>query len=90
MLAIACDNASNMDVMLNNISQSLSMQNITFDPKHQRVRCFAHVLNLAAKKLINSLYVAEDENSFESSEDTEDNLKDTIYKVILLQSILYY
>ena len=79
-----------MDIMLNNISQSLASQNIIFDPKNQRVRCFAHVINLAAKKLINSLYVAEDESSFENSEDTEDNLKDTIHKVILLQNIYIY
>jgi hypothetical protein len=76
-----------MDVMLNNISQSLATQNITFDPGNQRVRCFAHVLNLAAKKLIDSLGAAEDEDSFESNEDTDDNLKDAIYKVISLPSI---
>ncbi|PKK55660.1 hypothetical protein RhiirC2_671889, partial [Rhizophagus irregularis] len=85
ILAVACDNASNMDVMLDKISQSLAKKSITFDPKNQRVRCFAHVINLAAKKLIDNLQVPllyEDENSFEEAEDTEDNLKDTIYKVI--------
>ncbi|CAB4475133.1 unnamed protein product [Rhizophagus irregularis] len=86
ILAVACDNASNMDVMLDKISQSLAKKSITFDPKNQRVRCFAHVINLAAKKLIDNLQVPllyEDENSFEEAEDTEDNLKDTIYKVIV-------
>ncbi|GBC53601.2 ribonuclease H-like protein [Rhizophagus irregularis DAOM 181602=DAOM 197198] len=84
ILAVACDNASNMDVMLDKISQSLAKKSITFDPKNQRVRCFAHVINLAAKKLIDNLQVPllyEDENSFEEAEDTEDNLKDTIYKL---------
>ncbi|CAB4446469.1 unnamed protein product [Rhizophagus irregularis] len=83
ILAVACDNASNMDVMLDKISQSLAKKSITFYPKNQRVRCFAHVINLAAKKLIDNLQVPllyEDENSFEEAEDTEDNLKDTIYK----------
>ncbi|CAB4474626.1 unnamed protein product [Rhizophagus irregularis] len=84
ILAVACNNASNMDVMLDKISQSLAKKSITFDPKNQRVRCFAHVINLAAKKLIDNLQVPllyEDENSFEEAEDTEDNLKDTIYKL---------
>ncbi|CAB5136895.1 unnamed protein product [Rhizophagus irregularis] len=60
ILAVACDNASNIDVMLDKISQSLAKKSITFDPKNQRVRY---------------------ENSFEEAEDTEDNLKDTIYKL---------
>jgi hypothetical protein len=76
-----------MDVMLENISQSLKLQNITFDPNNHRVRCLAHVINLGAKKLIDHLYVTnkisyEDENTFEVSEDNDDNLKDAIYKVI--------
>ncbi|EXX50781.1 hypothetical protein RirG_267610 [Rhizophagus irregularis DAOM 197198w] len=84
ILAVACDNASNMDVMLDKISQSLAKKSITFDPKNQCVHCFAYVINLAAKKLIDNLQVPllyEDENSFEEAEDTEDNLKDTIYKL---------
>jgi hypothetical protein len=75
-----------MDVMLENISQSLKLQNIIFDPNNHRVRCLAHVINLGAKKLIDHLYVTneisyEDENTFEVSEDNDDNLKDAIYKV---------
>ncbi|CAB4405664.1 unnamed protein product [Rhizophagus irregularis] len=61
----------------------LAKKSITFDPKNQCVCCFAHVINLAAKKLIDNLQVPllyEDESSFEEAEDTEDNLKDTIYK----------
>jgi hypothetical protein len=77
-----------MDVMLQKLSQSLRVtHNIDFDPNNQRVRCLAHAINLAAKKLIDSIHVSmpyENENSFERTEDTEDNLKDIIYKVILL------
>ena len=81
---ISCDNASNMDVMLEKISQTLKTQNIDFDPEEQRVRCLAHVINLAAKKLISCICVAqyENEDSFEATEDNDDNLKDVIYKVI--------
>ena len=82
-MAISCDNASNMDVMLEKISQSLRVQNIDFDLDDQRVRCLAHVINLAAKKLISSICVAryENEESFEVFENDE-YLKDVIYKVI--------
>ncbi|PKK55802.1 hypothetical protein RhiirC2_645671, partial [Rhizophagus irregularis] len=47
ILAIGCDNASNMDVMLEKISQTLKLQNIMFHPENQRVRCLAYVINLA-------------------------------------------
>lgn len=39
-----------MDTMLDKISSELILKNITFDPNNQRVRCLAHVINLAAKK----------------------------------------
>ncbi|RGB22438.1 hypothetical protein C1646_677836 [Rhizophagus diaphanus] len=86
ILAIGCDNASNMDVMLENISQFLKLQNIIFNPNNHRIRCLAHVINLGAKKLIDHLYMTntisyEDENAFEVSEDNDDNLKDAIYKL---------
>ncbi|CAB5205209.1 unnamed protein product [Rhizophagus irregularis] len=85
ILAIGCDNASNMDVMLEKISQTLKLQNIMFHPENQRVRCLAHVINLAAKKLIDCLYVTripyENEDIFEAIEDNNDNLKDAIYKL---------
>lgn len=85
-MAISCDNASNMNVMLEKISQSLKLQNIDFDPENQRVHCLAHVINLAAKKLISCIcvgrYENEDEDSFERMEDNDDNLRDVLYKVI--------
>lgn len=90
-MAISCDNASNMDVMLERISESLNIQNINFDPNNQRVRCLAHVINLAAKKLISSICVTqyENEESFETLENDE-HLKDVIYKVIKILLLLYY
>ncbi|CAG8810183.1 25595_t:CDS:2, partial [Dentiscutata erythropus] len=53
LLAITCDNASNMDKMLQYIS---SNKNINFNIKNQHIRCFAHIINLAARDLIKELY----------------------------------
>ena len=67
--------------MLDKISQSLEVQNITFEPENQRVRCLAHVINLAARKLIDCLVVQtyDDEDACEAANDDDDNLKDAIY-----------
>jgi len=83
-----------MDVMLDNVSQSLmDIHSVMFDSDHYCVRCLAHTINLSAKKLIDSLYITiqfENENSFEEIEDTEDYLKDAIYKVIIfIKKVLF-
>ena len=72
-----------MDTMLNKISSELYLKNITFEPDNQRVRCLAHIINLAAKKAIeNSNFVLyEDEMEFIEIDDSEENLKSVIYKV---------
>jgi len=72
-----------MDTMLNKISSELYLKNITFEPDNQRVRCLAHIINLAAKKAIeNSNFVLyEDEMEFVEIDDSEENLKSVIYKV---------
>lgn len=69
--------------MLNKISSELYLKNITFEPDNQRVRCLAHIINLAAKKAIeNSNFVLyEDEMEFVEIDDSEENLKSVIYKV---------
>lgn len=69
--------------MLDKISSELFLKNITFDPNNQRVRCLAHVINLAAKKAMeNSNSVSyENEMDFIENNDTEENLKNAIYKV---------
>jgi len=76
-----------MDVMLRKISAELFVQNITFEPNNQQVRCLAHVINLAAKKLIEGfckIKSYENESEFVEIEDTDDNLKNMIYKVNLV------
>ncbi|KAI0743016.1 hypothetical protein C8Q80DRAFT_1081465, partial [Daedaleopsis nitida] len=48
VLGVTCDNASNNDVMITRLAALLP----DFDGPPNRVRCFAHVLNLVAKSLI--------------------------------------
>jgi hypothetical protein len=85
-LAITCDNASNMDSMLSNISYNLNDLNISFETHNQHVRCLAHIINLAAKNALEGLNASGldvDENIIDEREETNENLKNTIYKVIL-------
>lgn len=84
MLAITSDNASNMDTMMDKISYFLSNHGIIFDSQNQHVRCLAHIIDLAAKKLIQGLNATGldiDEDVQEQIEDTTENLNNTIYKV---------
>lgn len=72
-----------MDVMLNKISSSLRSKNISFNPNNQRVRCFAHIINLAAKKAVENLYISDlnDDDNLDIGETTNE-LMSVIYKVI--------
>lgn len=72
-----------MDVMLNKISSSLRSKNISFNPNNQRVRCFAHIINLAAKKAVENLYISDlnDDDNLDIGEITNE-LMSVIYKVI--------
>lgn len=74
-----------MNTMLNNISIILSEQNIDFDVKNQHVRCLAHIINLAVQKFLENLNASgpNDENSVENDIETENKLKNIIYKVSL-------
>ena len=70
-----------MNTMLNKISNSLREKNINFNPNNQRVRCLAHIINLAAKQAIENLYVSwsDDDTLDETNDNTE--LTSIIYKV---------
>ena len=74
-----------MDVMLNKISSSLRSKNISFNPNNQRVRYFAHIINLAvaAKKAVENLYISDlnDDDNLDIGETTNE-LMSVIYKVI--------
>ena len=65
-----------MDVMLNKISSSLRSKNIRFYPQNQRVRCLAHIINLAAKKALENL------DNDEEIENNNESFNNVIYKVI--------
>jgi len=71
-----------MNAMLNKISTE---QNIKFDPKNQHVRCLAHIINLSVQKFLDNLCASgpDNENSFENDIETENKLKNMIYKVSL-------
>lgn len=67
-----------MDTMLNKLSESLDSQGVIFDPYNQRVRCLAHIINLAAKSALENLCASDYDDA---EEDTESNLSNTVYKV---------
>ena len=78
-----------MDTMLNIIQSNLEEKNIIFEPKDQRVRCLAHIIDLAAKKALEDLWAsapADEADIMEETEETEETEKDRksiVYKVSL-------
>ena len=72
-----------MTAMLRKLSQDLKSQGIFFDPYNQRVRCLAHIINLAAQSALKSLHASAYDNVNEilESEDTTNNLNNITYKV---------
>ena len=73
-----------MDVMLNKISTSSRNKNIEFNPYNQYVWYFAYIINLAAKKAIEHLYVSElndNDDNLDIGEITNESIS-IIYKVI--------
>ena len=65
--------------MLNKISINLHEKNVTFDPNNQRIRCLAHVINLAAKQAIENLYITRPDDDLNDVE--EEELLSIIFKV---------
>ena len=55
MLGVSSDNASNMDKMFNKLEIMFEEENIRFDAENQRVRCLAHIINLAVQNILKSL-----------------------------------
>jgi len=67
--------------MLNKISNSLCEKNINFNPNNQRVRCLAHIINLAAKQAIENLYVSWSDDDILDETNNNTELTSIIYKV---------
>ncbi|CAG8766898.1 7840_t:CDS:2, partial [Rhizophagus irregularis] len=55
LLGVTSDNASNMNTFFDYFKKMCNENNVTFDIEHQRVRCFAHIINLAAQDALKSL-----------------------------------
>jgi len=70
-----------MNTMLNKISNSLREKNINFNPNNQRVRCLAHIINLAAKQAIENLYVSWSDDDILDETNNNTELTSIIYKV---------
>ena len=70
-----------MNTMLNKISNSLCEKNINFNPNNQRVRCLAHIINLAAKQAIENLYVSWSDDDILDETNNNTELTSIIYKV---------
>ncbi len=70
-----------MNTMLNKISNSLHEKNINFNPNNQRVRCLAHIINLAAKQAIENLYVSWSDDDILDETNNNTELTSIIYKV---------
>ena len=67
--------------MLNKISNSLQENGITFNPNNQRVRCLAHIINLAAKQAIENLYISWSDDDILDEANDNVELISIIYKV---------
>jgi hypothetical protein len=70
------DNATSNDTAVVTISQKLDALGIAFDPQERRLRCFGHILNLAAKAFLwseNPLHI--DDASFEDDADEATQLE---------------
>ena len=69
--------------MLNKVSDFLQEKNIIFNPNKQRVRCLAHIINIAVQKVLKNLNALglDNENALNEEIETEENLQNIIYKV---------
>lgn len=77
--------------MLDVISDDLAEKNITFEPHNQRVRCLAHIIDLAAKKALKDLDASGPDTEadiLEEVDEAEEDLKNVVYKVSLLKFII--
>lgn len=55
LLSVTTDNATNMDTLFVELEKLFNEIGISFDSKNFRVRCFAHIMNLACQAMIHSV-----------------------------------
>lgn len=70
LLSVTTDNASNMDTLFEELERLAEEYGIEFDSKDFRVRCFAHILNLSSRDMINTV---GDGDSYIPSDDESDD-----------------
>ncbi len=78
MLGITCDNAKNMDSLFKSFEILCENEGLNFDTFNQRVRCLAHIINLAAQlalKALKGLALEDDDN------DDYEQITSVIHKV---------
>lgn len=81
-MGISTDNAANMDKMFNKFESICNYEGINFDAKNQRVRCLAHIINLAAQSILKSLNEEAPNNENENlEENSSNNTIGTVVKV---------
>ncbi|CAG7832164.1 unnamed protein product, partial [Allacma fusca] len=68
-MSITSDNAGNCDTMLVEIRKMLATKGIKFKIEDQRIRCLAHIINLACQA---SLKILKEANFDGSSGNTDD------------------
>lgn len=75
VLSVTTDNASNMDTLFEELEKLFSEIGIPFDSKNYRIRCFAHIMNLACQAMIYSVGDGPATEYPSDDSDDEDNEK---------------
>jgi hypothetical protein len=71
ILGISTDNASNMDKMFSKFESICDYEKINFNVKNQRVRCLAHIINLAVQNILKSLKEEAPNNENDTLEEND-------------------
>lgn len=81
ILGISSDNASNMDKMFDIFESLCEYEEISFDAKNQRVRCLAHIINLAVQDILKTLKEEAPNDEIEILEKNTTNAMGVVSKV---------
>lgn len=72
LLAVTTDNASNMDTMFKKLDKYAEGKDSLFNSKDLRIRCLAHIINLACKDIINAVSASSTKDLSEEQDDLSD------------------
>ena len=82
-MSITTNNANNNLTFLGAVETAFSAGNLEFNVKNHHVRCLAHVINLAAQQILQSLNVEADIESDSSDMQITGGTAGYLYKVSL-------